>query len=326
MTPKAENSKAVVADLSALVANLPAQKPNPEFKPTPEIAQAEAFSRLIARTHYENFSIASWLLPRSLQQDFYNVYAFCRWSDDLADELGDPEKSRALLSAWEFELNECRGGVPRNPILLALQQTVNRHAIPKQLFTDLLSAFQQDQFKTRYNDEVELLNYCTRSANPVGRIVLTMAQVEDADCLELSDSICTGLQIANFCQDMSRDAAQDRIYAPRTLQERHQVNDAMILERKVTPQLRNLLRDWCGSSRNFLTQGQDLAARVPRWLAVDINLFTRGGLAILKAIEAQHYDVWSHRPTVSKLRKTGLFVQSVFEHYFSRLKRSSKTE
>ena len=266
--------------------------------------------RRIARSHYENFTVVSLFLPRILRQDFYNFYAYCRWSDDIADEV-EEHRRLPLLNWWHQQLSLCYSGRPVHPVMLALQQTIQRHQIPAEILEDLLSAFRQDQSTLRYHDDAELFDYCRRSANPVGQVILKFAKADDATNIELSDWICSGLQLANFCQDMSRDAANHRIYAPRDLWLKHGVTEAMILEAKCTPQLQAMLADWVRVSRAFFLKGCRLVDSVPKWLAVDVDLFIRGGLAILNSIEAQDYDVWTSRPTLSKFEKFRLLWKSL---------------
>ncbi len=266
--------------------------------------------RLIARSHYENFTVVSWFLPRSLRQDFYNFYAYCRWSDDIADEV-EEHRRLPLLNWWQQQLALCFSGRPAHPVMLALQQTIQRHHIPSEPLEDLLSAFRQDQTIVRYKDEQELTDYCRRSANPVGRVILMFAKSQSAANFGLSDLICTGLQLANFCQDMSRDAANGRIYAPQTLWSKHGVTESMILQARCTPQLQAMLKDWVSFTRQLFVQGQSLVKHVPNWLALDVDLFIRGGVGILDAIERQDFDVWTSRPTLSKAAKLRLLCQSM---------------
>jgi squalene synthase HpnC len=266
--------------------------------------------RRIARSHYENFTVVSWFLPRTLRQDFYNFYAFCRWSDDIADEV-EEHRRLPMLNWWQQQLNLCYSGRPAHPVMLALQQTIQRHQVPVDTLEDLLSAFRQDQSTLRYRDDPQLLDYCRRSANPVGRVILKFSKADDATNIELSDWICTGLQLANFCQDMSRDAANNRIYAPSTLWSKHGVTEEMILDAKRTPQLQAMLGEWVYGSRECFSKGRKLVDRVPKWLAVDVDLFIRGGLGILNVIEANGYDVWTSRPTLSKFAKFCLLCQSL---------------
>ncbi len=278
---------------------------------------AEAYCRWVAETHYENFQIASRLLPRLLRQDFHNIYAYCRWSDDLGDEVGDPERSVQLLNWWREQLDQLfTGQAVQHPVMLALSGTLERHSLPQQPFADLLSAFQQDQHTLRYDSMRDVLDYCTRSANPVGRLVLGLAHVaDDPQNLGLSDSICTGLQLANFCQDMQRDAAIDRIYAPRELWHKHAVDEAQLLAGQPTGSLKAMLKEFVGIAKNYLIEGGPLVQRVPRWLALDVRLFRAGGLAILKQIERLDYDVWTRRPEVSKWLKGRLLAGALMKHW-----------
>lgn len=266
--------------------------------------------RRIARSHYENFTVVSWFLPRALRQDFYNFYAYCRWSDDIADEV-EEHRRLPLLNWWQQQLSLCYSGRPAHPVMLALQQTIQRQQIPVETLEDLLSAFRQDQSQLRYRDDAELLDYCRRSAHPVGRVILKFGSADSQSNIKLSDLICTGLQLTNFCQDMSRDAGNNRIYAPREMWAKHAVSEAMILEAKCTPQLQAMMAHWVHASRDFFSRGRVLVDGVPKWLAVDVDLFIRGGLGILNAIEAQGYDVWTSRPTLSKFAKLRLLCQAI---------------
>lgn len=264
-----------------------------------------------ARQHYENFLVATVLLPRPLRQDFHNIYAFCRWSDNLADEIAGDQQSYRLLKWWEGELEACAVGQRRHPIFVALGDTIDAHQLSLEPFRDLLSAFRQDRAINRYEDSLQLLDYCRRSANPVGRILLELAGTVTTETVELSDQICTGLQMANFCQDLSRDAAQGRIYAPRTLWRRHGVEQTMLLNRVVTDELQSMLAEWVGEARAYLVAGWPLVDRVPSWLKTDVDLFVRGGMAILEVIERQGFDVWTNRPRVSKWRQGYLCLRSI---------------
>ncbi len=300
-----QNAKSSNAERANFLADL--AKWGPDQPPsTWDVATAQAYCRSLARRHYENFTVVSWLLPRTLRQDFQNFYAYCRWSDDLADEL-EPALSLPLLKWWHQQLRLCYSGRPAHPVMVALQSTIHRHQIPIEPLEDLLSAFTQDQTKKRYRDDADLAAYCRRSANPVGRVILKMAQADRAENLLLSDFVCTGLQLANFCQDMARDAAIDRIYAPTELCVAHGVTESMILSAHVTPQLTELLKTWVSSTRLHFDHGWPLIKSVPSWLATDIELFVRGGLALLDEIEARAFDVWTKRPTLSRGKKLKLF-------------------
>src|ERR1043166_1468359 len=180
----------------------------------PSLEEARAYCERLAKSHYENFSVATWFLPSRLRQHFYNVYAYCRISDDLGDEVGDPQQSLELLDQWESELNACYEGSPKHPVFVALADTVKQFDIPKHEFSDLLIAFRQDQTVTRFETFDDLLAYCRYSANPVGHLVLYLCGYRDPERQRLSDFTCTALQLANFWQDVTVDYAKGRIYLP----------------------------------------------------------------------------------------------------------------
>ena len=278
--------------------------------PSRELSQTEAslYCRMWAKRQYENFVVASCLLPRRYRQDFYNIYAFCRWSDNLADELDTPQESLRRLAAWQQQFLLCYGGAPTHPVLRSLQTTIQQHSLPPQPFLDLLNAFQQDQTTCRYETAAELLLYCQRSANPVGQLLLQVADVHSEEALQLSNLVCTGLQLANFCQDMARDALKNRIYAPRSLWKPHGVTEEMLLAGEPTDQLREMLAAWVAEAQGYFESGWGIVHQVPAWLATDLELFVRGGVAILHKIRSQDYDVWSHRPTLSKMHQLQLLT------------------
>lgn len=276
-----------------------------------DLTSAEAFCRSWSKQQYENFTVVSWVLPRRVRQDFYNLYAFCRWSDNLADEIPSPELSLELLEQWHDQLRACFGGRPDHPIMLALSSTIEKHEMPIDDFEDLLIAFRQDQRVSRYADDAQLLDYCRHSANPVGRLVLRIAGAGTATNFELSDEICTGLQLANFCQDISRDALAGRIYAPKTLMDKYGISDEIMLAARKTDALQAMLQEWVALTRDYFHRGWPLVRRVPGWLGTDVDLFVRAGLAILKQIERAQFDVWTKRPEVSKTHKLSLLAQSL---------------
>ncbi|MCA9127490.1 MAG: squalene synthase HpnC [Planctomycetales bacterium] len=260
----------------------------------------------------------TWFLPRRLRQDFYNLYAFCRWADNLADEVHDANNSLNLLQWWESELTKCYQSKPSHPIMLALQSTIQKHALPIQPLQDLLDAFRQDQSVFRYDSQAELAEYCQRSANPVGRLILQLAGVATAENVALSDQICTGLQLANFCQDLSRDADLGRIYAPRSLWTSFSVTEELILANKVDPRLQAMLRRWVSLAREHFRLGWPLLHQLPTWLAVDVELFVRGGMSILDEITRADFDVWSKRPTVSSSTKFRILLGGMRSRYVNR--------
>ena len=273
--------------------------------------EALAYCARLTETHYENFSVVTWLTPRALRPAFAAVYAFCRWSDDLGDEIGDRDRSRELLAWWRGELRAMYAGEARHPVMIALRETVREFGIPIEPFEALISAFEQDQEVLDYQTYDQLLDYCTRSANPVGHLVLYLGRAFDTANAALSDHTCTGLQLANFWQDVARDHDIGRIYLPREDRDRFGVSDDDLKSRRFTPAFRDLLAFEVGRARDLLLAGWPLVERMPRSLAVDVDLFTRGGLAILDRIEAQGYDVLTRRPEVGKWAKVGLLLRSV---------------
>src|ERR1700684_4313649 len=260
--------------------NLPAEGCDP--------AAAQRYTRWLANHHYENFNVVSRLLPRRLHQDFYNVYAYCRWSDDLGDDVATPMRALALLEAWEDELRLIYepGRGPSHPVLIALRETVRAKDIPMQPFSDLLRAFRQDQKVHRYSDWDSILDYCVYSANPVGRLVLYLCGYRDEARQKLSDCTCTALQLANFWQDVSRDLEKGRIYIPLEALAAHGLSEADIVEKRFDARYTALMKSLIARARELFRAGQPLAQTVERFLRVDLEMFTGGGLAILDAIEA----------------------------------------
>ena len=277
----------------------------------PALQDAEAFCRQIATGHYENFSVISWLVPRPLRQDFANVYAFARWSDDLADESPSPEAAAAALSAWREELEACAQGAPRHPILVALGATIRRHTLAVEPFHDLLDAFVQDQRVVRYESREELIDYCRRSANPVGRIVLALGGCRDPQRQAESDAICTGLQLVNFWQDIRRDRVAGRIYLPADDMRRHGVCETDLDAPQACPALRHLLAEEVAWAESCFEEGQPLARLAPRSLRPAIAAFAGGGRAVAAAIRRAEYDTLSRRPVVSKATKLALAGRAV---------------
>lgn len=274
-------------------------------------AEAENYTRWLATHHYENFHVASVLLPKRLHQDFYNVYAYCRWADDLGDELGDPEESLRLLAWWREQLEAMYSGRAKHPVFVALRTTVQRYAIPEQPFSDLICAFVQDQTVTRYETYAQLVDYCRFSANPVGRLVLYLCGYSDARRQALSDATCTALQFANFWQDVTVDLEQDRVYMPLEVLERHGCPIADLVARRFTPAFRSAMQELVHRTRVLFHEGLPLADLVNRRLAVDIELFSRGGLRVLERIEQQNYDVLSKRPAISKTERVWLLLRTL---------------
>ncbi len=267
-------------------------------------------ARLTA-SHYENFSVVTWLTPREHRPAFQAIYAFCRWSDDLGDETGDPARARDLLAWWRGELDDLYEGRARHPVMVALRETVERYAIPARPFQDLIDAFVQDQEVVDYQTFDQLLDYCARSANPVGRLVLYVAGACDEANARLSDRTCAALQLANFWQDVARDLDIGRIYLPREDRDRFGVAEADLRARRFTPEFADLLRFEVERTRAMFAAGRPLVGRVPPAFAVDVDLFSRGGLAILDLIEARGYDVLTARPSLGKAAKARLLARAL---------------
>ncbi|MFO0866369.1 MAG: squalene synthase HpnC [Gemmataceae bacterium] len=270
------------------------------------LRQAKEYCSQLARSHYENFSVATLLLPRRLVPHFHHVYAYCRWADDLGDETAGGDEAIRLLGWWRGELLRCYGGTPRHPVLIALRETIRRFDIPPKPFLDLLVAFEQDQRVKRYDTFEKLRNYCRCSADPVGRLVLYLCESFDEERAALSDQVCTGLQLANFWQDVSRDFDIGRVYLPAEDRTRFGYSDADLEARRFTPTFAALMRFEVDRARSMFQEGMKLVPLLPPDVQADIELFVRGGLAILRKIEEAGYDVWKGRPKLSKLDKAKL--------------------
>jgi len=299
--------------------------PPVEFVRSPEAlqriytpAEARDYTRWLATHHYENFHVVSFLLPKRLHQDFYNVYAYCRWADDLGDETGDRAESLRLLHWWRTELDAMYQGRATHPVFIALRDTVREYQIPRQPFADLIQAFVQDQTVTRYRNWDEVLAYCRYSANPVGRLVLYLCGHSDEERQRLSDATCTALQLANFWQDVTVDLLKDRIYIPLDVMERHGYTVEELLARRFTPEFREVMREIVGKARGLFLEGAPLVGRLDRRLALDIDLFSRGGMRVLRKIERQGYDVLAARPAISKAERVRLLLGSLFRVAFRR--------
>ncbi len=276
----------------------------------PSLEDSRAYCQRLARSHYENFSVASWFLPARLRQHFFNVYAYCRISDDLGDEVGNPAASLLLLDQWQKELEACYAGRPRHPVFVALAETVRTLEIPQHEFSDLLTAFRQDQTVTRYETFEDLLGYCLNSANPVGHLVLYLCGYRDEERQKLSDYTCTALQLANFWQDVSLDYAKGRIYLPLESLRRFGVSEQDIAQNRNTAAFCEMMRFEVQRAREWFDRGLPLVGKVDKELAIDLELFTRGGQEILNAIQKQGYAVLGRRPSISKPRKLALVARA----------------
>ena len=277
---------------------------------------AQAYTRWLATHHYENFNVVSWLLPKDLHQHFYNLYAYCRWADDLGDEIPNKDRALELLDWWERELDDCYEGRPSHPVFAALRQTILAKDIPKQPFADLLKAFRQDQFVKRYPTWDSMIGYCLYSANPVGRLVLYLCGYRDEERQSLSDATCTALQLANFWQDVNRDLDKGRIYIPLDIAAAHGVSESDIVERRFSDNYVALMKNLIARTRTLFAQGAPLAKMVTGRISIDLDMFTRGGVAVLDAIEAIGYDTLHHRPSISKAKQARLLGRAFLGHLF----------
>jgi len=275
------------------------------------LEQAQGYVRWLATHQYENFHVVSRLLPRRLHNYFYSVYAYCRWADDLGDETQDASRALCLLDEWERELAHCYEGRATHPVFIALEPTVRACEIPVEPFRDLLRAFRRDQTVHRYSEWESVADYCRYSANPVGRLVLYIAGYRDEQRQSLSDSTCTALQLANFWQDVSRDLKKGRIYIPLDLARNYRVSEDDIIAKRFTAGFAALLGDLIQRTRALFAAGAPLETMVAPYLRVDLELFRRGGIAVLDAIERCGYDILHHRPAVGKLAKAGLLGRAI---------------
>ena len=274
--------------------------------------EAEQYTHWLATHHYENFHVVSFLLPKRLHQDFYNVYAFCRWADDLGDEIGDTAESLRLLAWWRDELEAMYLGRVQHPVFVALEGTVRKYDLPQQLFADLISAFEHDQRVTRYANWDELFEYCRCSANPVGRLVLRLCGYSDAERDRMSDATCTALQLANFWQDVTVDLEKDRVYFPLEVLARNGYTVPDLQAGTFNPAFQNVMRDAIHVARKLFLDGLPLSKTVGRRLGFDLDLFSRGGMRVLEKIEQQDYNVLARRPAISKFERVQLLVGSLW--------------
>ena len=296
-----------------LAAELAKYGPQASIAP-PSLDQSRAYCRRLAKTHYENFTVASWLVPRHLRQHLCNVYAYCRWADDLADERAAGSEPLALLDWWERLLDAAYAGEATHPVFVALRESIREFDLPRRPLADLLIAFRRDQVQPRYETRADLLTYCEKSANPVGRIVLHLGRSATQENIRLSDSICTGLQLANFWQDVRRDYERGRIYIPQDCCRAHGWDETRFDAGKCNDAFRALLRPLVDEADGLLVAGLPLVPRVSPNLQLAMRLFISGGRAVLSGIRRSGYDVWSRRPTVGRLTKLRLVAAALLSH------------
>src|SRR3981081_3745510 len=243
-----------------------------ERAPAPGCSPQEARNcpRWLAIPHYENFNVASWLLPAHLHQHFYNLYAYCRWADDLGDEIDNPARALELLDSWNQDLRASYAGHLSHPVFGPPPQPIPACDIPIEPFSDLLVAFRQDQTVHRYPTWNGVLGYCRYSANPVGRLVLYLCGYRDAGRQQLSDATCTALQLANFWQDVGRDLDKGRMYIPLDALAAHGLTEEDIVARRFDERYVSLMKDLISRTRDLFAQGMPLANTVDSALRVDI--------------------------------------------------------
>ena len=282
----------------------------------PTLAEAQAVCRDLTRAHYENFTVISWLVPRWMRPHLEALYAYCRTVDDVGDEA--PGDRLALLDRFEEELNATYDGRARHPVLVALHPTIERFRLPKEPFDRLIEANRIDQRITRHPTFDDLLHYCVHSANPVGRLFLMLYGFHDDERFALSDATCTGLQLANFWQDVARDYADGRIYLPQDEMQRFGVAETDLVEGRASKALRSLMAFQVERARRYFADGLPLLDRVSGHLRIDLALFSRGGLAILDKLESQDYDPLVRRPDVGKAQKIGLFLSTLVSRRWRR--------
>jgi squalene synthase HpnC len=272
------------------------------------VEQSYEYCRKLAKSHYENFTVASWFLPREKRPHVYAIYAFCRFVDDLGDE--SPGDRLGLLDWWENELRSCYTSTPTHPIAVALRETIHRFEIPQEPFLKLVEANRMDQKVSRHATYDDLVHYCERSANPVGHLFLYLFGYRDEERQRLSDATCTALQLTNFWQDVRRDWDMGRVYIPQEDMERFGYTEEKLHAGVVDDSFRDLMRFQVDRARVLFDQGDELVNTVEGAVRLDIALFTLGGLHILKAIERRRYDVLSSRPTLSKIARAWLVART----------------
>ena len=279
----------------------------------PSLAEAQAWCRNLASRHYENFHVATFFLPRKVRPHFESIYAYCRVADDFGDEVADPLVATRLLDTWGAMLDECYDAPGRSmhPVFVALHETIRECDPPRGLFADLLHAFRMDQVKTEYESWEELLEYSHYSANPVGRLVLCVCGYREESLGLLSDKVCTALQLANFWQDVVEDAERDRRYIPGDAMLRFGVDEGQLEGRVFTPEFRAMMQGLVLRTREMLLEGATISKHVDKDLSVTLDLFRKGGEAILDGITAENFDVLRGRPVVSKARKLILLMEAL---------------
>ena len=291
----------------------------PDDAPIPSVAAAYAYCRRLARRHYENFTVGSLLLPRQLLPHAYALYAYCRTVDDLGDAAVPPHPYTpdelaayrlSCLDWWQSELESCYHGQPAHPVMVALQQTIRAFDLPPQPFLKLIAANRFDQQTRRYPTYADLLHYCDHSANPVGHLALHLFGYHDPELQALSDATCTALQLTNFWQDVARDYQMGRIYLPQADLDAFGYTESDLAAGVVNAAFRQLLAFQVARTKDLFRQGAALPPLLDGRVQLDVALFTKGGLAVLDAIQKRNYDVLTARPALSRRRKASLFLST----------------
>jgi phytoene synthase len=264
--------------------------------------------------HYENFPVASFLLPAALREPVAAIYVFARSADDFADEgTLPPEERLRLLDGYKAELDAVAAGQPTvHPVFLRLRPVIAEHNLPLQLFRDLLDAFAQDVTKTRYATYAELIDYCRRSADPVGRLLLHLFCATSSENLRRSDCICSALQLINHWQDVAIDWQKPRVYLPQEDLVRFDVTDLQIAAGLCNDNWRALMRFEVDRARALMLEGAPLGSDLPGRIGLEIRAIVAGGLRILDKIEAVDYDVFHHRPVLEKPDWMRILLRAIF--------------
>jgi len=301
------------------------------------LTESDAYCASLTKSHYENFTVGSWFLPKGMLKHIYALYSYCRSVDDIGDEdqeeiirgsssyhAGNNSKARQLqqgevleisrklsrLDQWESKLKSCYSGTPQHPVFVSLQRTIAEFDLPIDPFVKLIEANRMDQNTRRYSTYEQLLNYCEHSANPVGRLFLGIFGYRDIELNQLSDAICTALQLTNFWQDVRRDYLKDRIYIPREDWTRFGCTESDFGLGVPSQNYREMMRFQESRTMDLYRRGSILPEKLDGRVKLDVALFSKGGIAVLKTIKRQHYDVFTKRPTLGKSRKIALFLNT----------------
>ncbi|HLF84585.1 MAG TPA: squalene synthase HpnC [Blastocatellia bacterium] len=284
--------------------------------------RADEYCERLTRSHYENFPVGSVLIPKRLRKHFYSIYAFARIADDFADEgygQGYSEHERLeLLDEWRRMLTESLAGRARHPVFVALARTASEFHLPAALFEDLLSAFAQDVTVRRYESFDQLLDYCRRSANPIGRLVLLLFGYRDEQRHEWSDDICTALQLANHWQDVAVDLDKDRIYLPQEDLSRFAFSVDELIRRGASDSFKRLMKFEVERARAMFARGKPLCTSVSGRLGLELRSVWLGGMIILDRIERNGYDVFASRPVITSTDKLKIFLVAASKRTFRR--------